>query len=458
VIAKPWEVEMARRSISSPPGLLVHPLSYVRQERNWTYQDLVNLIARRVGNMSNRREKAWRWENWGVVPDTDTQLALAEELDVPVDLVFRLGWPQWLPVGEHINIGTPWTMDGCLELLDLAAGAAVLDRRGFLILGAGSATVLANQWLAVEPPKLVAALRGGRLDEALVDCFEQRLPALRQMDFALGGGSVRQVVDSELQLVTDLLANGSYTEAVGHRMFAVAAELGRIAGWTSFDAGYHAAAERYWVAALRAAHTADDRGIGANILKCMSLQRVDTDRTGEALAIARAAREGAKSAPARVVAMLTVRQARTHAVRGETADCERLLVEAERAMSRAEDEPAPPWAMYFDQAEYSAQVAACYLLLRRHAAADQWLTQTLALQPDERSRDRGTYLIWRAESVLNLGDVEHACALVAQAAPDVSTARSVRNRRRLTEIHGKLMRHRGPAVTALDEQIHSLVA
>jgi hypothetical protein len=60
----------------------------------------------------------------------------------------------------------------------------------------------------------------------------------------------------------------------------------------SFDAGYHTAAERYWVVAPRAAHTVDDRGIGANILMCMSLQRVDTDRTGEAFAIARAARKG----------------------------------------------------------------------------------------------------------------------------------------------------------------------
>jgi tetratricopeptide (TPR) repeat protein len=261
-----------------------------------------------------------------------------------------------------------------------------------------------------------------------------------------------------LRLVTDLLAKGSYSEIIGQRMFSVAAELGRIAGWTSFDAGYHAAAERYWVAALRAAHTADDRALGANILKCMSLQRVDTDRADEALALARTAREGAKDAPDRVRAMLTVRQARTHAVRGEAADCERLLVEADHAMSRADDGASPAWASYFDHAEYCAQVAACYLLLRRHQATDHWLTQSLSLQPDERSRDRATYLIWRADTVLSLGDVEHACALVGQAVPDIAAARSVRNQRRLVDIHERLTQYQTPAVRALDEQVRTLIA
>jgi hypothetical protein len=191
----------------------------------------------------------------------------------------------------------------------------VLDRRGFLILGAGATATVANDWLTTEPPQLTAALRGGRVDAHLVTCFEQRLPALRRIDHTLGGGHVARVVDSELRLVTDLLSNGSYSEPVGQRLFAVAAELGRIAGWASCDAGLHAAAERYWIAALRAAHIANDRGIGANILKSMSLQRAETDRSDEALALARAAREGAKDAPARVVAMLTVRQARTHASR-----------------------------------------------------------------------------------------------------------------------------------------------
>jgi tetratricopeptide (TPR) repeat protein len=450
---------MPSRTVEGGSEPLAHPLTCVRATMGWTYQDLVDVIARRVGNMAARREKAWRWEHWGVEPDGDTQLALAAELGVPADVVRRLGWPGWLPAGERIDIDAAWTAQTSLVLLDQTAGAAVLDRRGFLSLGAGAAAVLANQWLAVEPPQITSVLRGGRLGGGLVACFEQRLPALRQMDYALGGGSVRALVDSELRVVTDLLANGSYTEEIGQRMFAVAAELGRIAGWANFDAGYHTAAERYWVAALRAAHTADDRPVGANILKCMSLQRVEADRTDEALALARTAREGARRAPARVRAMLTVRQARTHAVRGEASDCERLLIEAEQAMGQADDEPAPPWSRYFDEAEYYAQVAACYQLLDRHDLTDEWLVRSLALQPAERSRDRATYLMWRADAQLNLGHVEHACGLVTQALPDIAAARSSRNQRRLAGLYGRLRPYRGvDAVDTLDEQVRNLIA
>ncbi|MEU1752851.1 transcriptional regulator [Micromonospora matsumotoense] len=434
----------------------MHPLSYVREQRSWTQQDLVNVIARRL-NTAARREKAWRWERWGVVPDEDTQLALADELGVDRQTVKALGWPHWLPTGPTISTAAPWTFDGAVALLDDTAGPAVLDRRGFLIMHAGLAVAIAERWLAAEPPRINAALQGGRVDADLLDCFEQRLPALRRMDASLGGGSVRSLVDAELRLVTDLLRHSSYSEASANRLLTVAAELGRIAGWASFDAGFHAAAERYWLAALHAAHSASDRAAGANILKCMSLQRVDTERPTEALRLADAARAGAKNAPARVRAMLTTRLARAHAVLGESVACERRLAEADTEMSRADDQTSPTWASYFDHAEYSAQVAACYLLLQRHQASDQWLQQTLALQPAERSRDRATYLIWRADSVFNLGDIDHACALVAEAAPDVAASRSVRNHRRLLDIHGRLTVHRHPAVTALDERVRTLL-
>ena len=243
--------------------LLAHPLSYIRHERNWTYQDLVNVIARRI-NTANRREKAWRWEHWGVEPDEESQLALAADLGVPAESVHALGWPDWLPVGERIDTATPWTVDGGLTLLAHATGGAVLDRRGFLTIGAGVASTMAGEWLTIEPPEIGSVLRGGRIGLGLVYSLEQRLPALRQMDHALGGGSVREVVDAELRLVIDLLTRGTYPESIGQRLFAVAAELGRIAGWASCDSGRHAAAERYWVAALRAAHIARDRGIASS--------------------------------------------------------------------------------------------------------------------------------------------------------------------------------------------------
>lgn len=437
---------------------LTHPLAYVRAERGWTHQDLVDVIARRVGNMATRREKAWRWEHWGVVPDEASQQALAAELGVPSESVGRLGWPGWLPVGNRPDVAIPWTVHASLTVLHQTAGAALLDRRAFLTLSAGTLVTAAEQWVTLDPIHVDAALKGGRVDAALLTGIEQRLPSIRQTQFALGGGSVRNMADAELGLVSELLTRGAYTQELAQRMFSVAAELGRIAGWSSLETGLHASAERYLLAALRASHSAGNRAIGANILKCMSLQLIDAGRPREALAVAGAAREGAQ-APPRVVAMMAVREARAHAVLGQGLACEKVLVQAEKAMTRADDVGAPDWAAYFDRAEYCAQVASCYLLLRRYQTADHWLEQSLRSQPLERGVDRATYLIWRAEALLQLGDLDQACSLVAQAVPSIASARSARNRRRIADVQHHLKPHKHHrAVIELDEHLRVLSA
>lgn len=448
-----------RSASRNQDGVLAHPLSYVRAERGWTFQDLVNVVGRRVGNMACRREKAWRWERRGVVPDADTQLALAAELNVPADDVTSLGWPHWLPTGERPALDLPWTAESGLLTLHQTAGAAMLDRRGFLVTSSGAMSSTAIRWRDIEPPRLAAARGGGSVDGSLVSCLEQRLPTLRQLEHSLGGGSIQQLADAELRIVTDLLSKASYGADLGRRLFGIAAELARFVGWASFDVGRNAAAQRYWLTALRAAHLSGDRGIGANVLKCMSLQLMETDRTGEAVAVAAAGREALRTGGNdRSVAMLTARQARAHAARGERAACERLLSTAETAMSRADGHSAPEWARYFDQSEYCAQVAACYLLLGRHQSTNRWLTQSLASHPAGRAVDRSAYLIWQSDTALHLGDVDHACALLHEAVPIVGSARSLRNRRRLHAMHERLQARAGglPAVRDLDEQIHTL--
>jgi hypothetical protein len=94
----------AEQQLASSP----HPLALVRRLYGWSYQGLVDAIARQaarmpqIGNMASRREKAWRWEHWKVVPDRDTQRALAALLSVPTERLERLPWPYWLPVADDL--------------------------------------------------------------------------------------------------------------------------------------------------------------------------------------------------------------------------------------------------------------------------------------------------------------------------------------------------------------------
>jgi tetratricopeptide (TPR) repeat protein len=359
--------------------------------------------------------------------------------------------------GALSALSVPWTAAGGLLLLDSATGDEILDRRELLSLSAGAVVGIAHDWLTIEAPQVASAASGGRIDGALAASLEQRLPTLRHIDHTLGGLRARPLVDAELRLVNDVLTRSTYTDPVGRRLFAVAAELCRVAGWASCDAGHHATAERYWSAGIRAAHLAGDRGIGANILKSMSLQRAEAGQHAQAIALAEAASEGVRGTDDRVLAMLTVRQARTHASRGDRADTERLLARAETHMERA-SAGTPSWAAYFDDAEFHAQAGACYLLLGQYRTTDRLLERALALQPDERSRDRATYAIWRAECALHLGDVERACVYVNGAIPDLEGAVSTRNRTRLTGLHGNLRPYaRHAAVRDLDDQLEDLL-
>lgn len=515
------------RALTDGEQPLGHPLSWIRAERGWTYQDVVDLVARRVGNMSARREKAWRWEHRGVVPDLETQQALASELGVPHALLSASPWPGWLPVGDRTTARVAWTPQDCVAALDATAGAALHDRRGFVVAGAGSAAAAAQRWLALAPlewpapstvppatapapllvpvagpvpgpvgpvpagpvpvgpvpvaaPVSVPSQRTGPataptapdapVPQAVLTALEERVPALRRMEAALGGGPVRAVADAELRLVTDLLARGPAarpgTAAAGlpaRRLFAIAGELACLAGRACFDTRHEAAAERYLSAALSAAHAAGDRQLGARVLAAMSLLCLSAGRPQEALAVARAARAGlvreaagngivtqpAMTAtdgdvPASVrhaSALLMARQARAHAALGQADVSRRLLAAAGAVLTPDARGNAE------HRADYCAEAAACELALGRAAAADHWLRRTLTALPEGRARDRAGTLVLRAVAALDQGAVERARGLAAEAGRAVEGIDSPRVHRGLESLwerlHGRPERHGG---------------
>ncbi|MFJ7275482.1 hypothetical protein [Kitasatospora sp. NPDC098663] len=438
---------------------LVHPLSVVRDAQDWTYQDVVDIVAKATKRSADRR-KAWKWENWGVEPDAESQAALAAALGVPLGEVHRLGWPGWLPDGGPVRTSFPWTMAGTLDALDDTLEHAMPDRRGFMKLGGQTLTLLAGQWLSQTPDALAAAFAGGPVDEQLVEDLESGLPRLRRLEAALGGHRARLLLDTELATVTDLLKQASYTEKVGRRLLRLNAELARLAGFASFDAELHAAAQRYWTTGLRVAHAADDRALGANILKSLSLQCYDHGLATAALALATAAVEGAGDVTPRTRAMLLLRQARAQAACGNRVGCDRSLSEAETQIARStttDDDPA--WTEYFDPAEFHAQTATCYADLHRPRLAEVHFTTALDLMSPAKVRDLATYTIQSARTHTALGNADHAVHLLERAAQLAASAPSHRNTTRVLTARAELpMTKKDPKVQRLDELLATLSA
>ncbi|MFD3725250.1 regulator [Streptomyces sp. NPDC058671] len=250
----------------------------------------------------------------------------------------------------------------------------------------------------------------------------------RTLDHAYGGGHARQALVRYLEHETEPMLRGTYGEAVGRRLFAAAADLTRLAGWTSYDIAAHGLAQRYFVQALRLAQAAGDRAYGSYVLLTMSCQAVYLGHGREAVQLARVAQQGVgAAAPPVVQAMLHAVEARGHAVLGEARACSASLVRAERALDAARPgDEVPYWARTFDEAQLADELGHCHRDLQQYRPAAQHAERALQLRAPGFARSRLFCRVVLATSRLALGELDQACALGAEAAQQASEMRSAR--------------------------------
>ncbi|MFE2518294.1 regulator [Streptomyces mirabilis] len=250
----------------------------------------------------------------------------------------------------------------------------------------------------------------------------------RALDHAYGGGHARQALVRYLEHEAEPMLRGAYGEQTGRRLFAAAADLTRLAGWTSYDIAAHGLAQRYFVQALRLSQAAGDRAYGSYVLVTMSRQAVYLGHGREAVQLARVAQQGVgSSVPPVVQALLHSVEARGHGVLGEVRACTASLVRAERALesARAGDE-APPWARFFDEAQLADEFGHCHRDLQQYRAAAQHAERSLQLRAPGFARSRLFCRVVLASARLGLGELDQACQLGAEAAGQAAEMRSVR--------------------------------
>ncbi|WP_225798792.1 regulator [Streptomyces sp. NK15101] len=250
----------------------------------------------------------------------------------------------------------------------------------------------------------------------------------RTLDHAYGGGHARQALVRYLEHEAEPMLRGTYGESTGRRLFAAAADLTRLAGWTSYDIAAHGLAQRYFVQALRLAQAAGDRAYGSYVLLTMSCQAVYLGHGREAVQLARVAQQGVgPAAPPVVQAMLHAVEARGHAVLGEARACSASLVRAERALEAARPgDEVPYWARHFDEAQLADELGHCHRDLQQYRPAAQHAERALQLRAPGFARSRLFCRVVLATSRLALGELEQACALGAEAAQQASEMRSAR--------------------------------
>ncbi|MGH3826592.1 MAG: hypothetical protein ACRDQX_05380, partial [Pseudonocardiaceae bacterium] len=141
----------------------------------------------------------------------------------------------------------PWTAAGSLRAMRVVTDAGSMGRRILLTLLGAAACTPAHEWLIAHPDTGVARASGSPLPIGVVDHLDDIAGQLRLMDDQLGGETLLPLVRANLRHVLGLLDQRRYTEAVGRRLHATAAELMRLAGWSAMDGGQHPQAQRYWL-------------------------------------------------------------------------------------------------------------------------------------------------------------------------------------------------------------------
>jgi tetratricopeptide (TPR) repeat protein len=420
-----------------------HPLAALRASLGdlsaSAYLDQVDRRHRELGfgTMATRREKVARWESGVCAPEPTAQLAMASLHGVSPAAVRELGWPRWLLLafdGDHDVLAAPWTLVGTVTSMTATVRGGAVDRRGFLIVTGSALAALTGDWAQATARAAPVTATGGRrrLTTATVAHLEQRLDHLRRLDDSLGGRDLLRVADGEFELIGTLASGTVYNAATGQRLFSALSEAGRICGWLHFDQGYQAAAQKYYLTALRASATATagDPETGANVLAFMAIQAYSAGDPRDAVALGQAAQEQVtRQTTPRVRAILHARTARALSkTPGAKAGCARELTAARDAVAAGPSDDDPAWSYWVTPAEIEMLAGSCALDVGdpRQALRCFDAARDADYNANGYIRDNALFLTRAAEAHLALGNVTQACGLAGQALAqntDIESAR-----------------------------------
>ncbi|WP_326641868.1 hypothetical protein OG884_03000 [Streptosporangium sp. NBC_01755] len=305
---------------------------------------------------------------------------------------------------------------------------------------------IAMRWSEAFDQLPMASTGRRTLTVGMVSHLEQRLDDLRHLDDVLGSGELRQIAIAELQLISSLADKAAYNSDAGRRLFATVCEAARICGWQHFDAGRQAAAQKYFITALRASATAGDPEIGANVLAFMAIQTYSVGNPQDAVNLVQTAQSQTKQRTTpRVRSMLHARAARalSKTSHGLYA-CTRELSHARDAMAQGPHDDDPPWIYWMTEGEIEMLAGSCALDLGHPRQALHFFEAARAAEysADGYVRDNALYLTRAAGAHLALGEIDEACAAGRQAFEQSGGVDSTRPSRAITDLRKKLRPYR----------------
>ncbi|MGK5445489.1 helix-turn-helix domain-containing protein [Micromonospora sp. URMC 105] len=406
------------------PRLLGPLIAQLRLARGWSQQRLAAELCAASGAPTVTRHEISRWERQARLPGDRWLHRLALVLDAPAGLLVEAA-------GRSRHRGP--------------VGAGGSRSRSALL-------ALAQRW-AADPhaPLLVAPAAVDRDADAGGPGRSEpggppapgELAELRRLDDVSGGADLAPAGAYRLRRAARALAGAGPAER--RRLLPVLAETAQFAGWLHADAGDPAAGLDAYRLGLRAAAAAGDPALAGHVLGSASHLLAGAADPEGALLLARTAYAGARRAAGPGLrALLLHRVALAAALGGRTRAARQALDAARRAGGAVEPAAEPPWLYWLDDAELAAMTGRTLVALGRPRPA---LPLLRAARRAGRPRRAAVYGGWLARGLLQLGEVEQACAVAGAALLDAVRAGSARAATPLAELERRLAAHRGePAV------------
>ena len=327
---------------------------------------------------------------------------------------------------------------------------ADVDRRNFLrasMLGAGTATAsgaLAHQAGAAS----TGTIRVGASEVADIVASTNQI---HELDLVVGGDRLCRVAVNGVRYVTQLLDNGTYTDAVGQALTSAAAEMMTAAGWVHYDAGRTDQARRYYAEAAQTATAADDEIATAHALINAGLltfgggfapSKLSADsrpRAGLNLAAAAYTAVRREGGP-RLRACAAIYEAGAHGAVGDSSAMEDAISRAHRAYdsSRGQD---PEW-VYLPAAELAGMTGWAYMRVGNHQKAAAHLQAAVA-GTKAWPRENVGWRIKLAENHILGGEISEGCQLLIDHFDQIGSVTSTRLRSTLDSISADVRHHAG---------------
>jgi hypothetical protein len=226
--------------------------------------------------------------------------------------------------------------------------------------------------------------------------------------------------------------------------------------------GDYGLAQRYNVVGLRAAHTVDDRPLGAHILATMANQTARQGQPAEGVTLVETALTGTRGqATPALLAELHVWQALAFATLRDTSACTAAISQARTRVEQLKPDDDPPWLYWLDPAAITISAGNCLLLLGQADHAAALLDEGIAEFGESFVRDRQIHLTQLADALARPGkqqDLDAAAGLGVQSIDLAETLDVTRGPGLLRDLYLRMKPHgEVPAVRDFLERARGFV-